>query len=416
MQGSDTSSTPRFKAAAQGVEETLRSVIEPLAARERGAGSPGEKQAAEMLVKRFERVGAPAHIDEEEFLDGYARLMLPLGAAGLVAGLLATRGRRVLPAVLAAASTAAMVDDVENGWRLWRRAVGRRRTTWNVVAECGDLTADRTLVVMAHYDAAPTGVAFDQGFQRWLAKRFPDLVQRTDTALPIWWPVVAGPVLTMVAALTGRRGLARAASALSALSVGLGADIARGRIVPGANDNLSGVGALVALAERLRDDSVARVRVMLVSCGAEEVLQGGVYGFVERHLKPLDPTRTWVLNLDSVGSPELLMVEGEGPFWMHEYCDPSFRDRVASVTEHATGAPLRRGTQARASTDSIIPSRAGYPTATLVSWEPDTKLISNYHLPTDVPENLCWETIERTVVVAEALARELGEEAGTRNL
>jgi hypothetical protein len=96
---------------------------------------------------------------------------------------------------------------------------------------------------------------------------------------------------------------------------------------------------------------------------------------------------------------------------MHDYCDPAFRDRVADVAERATGAPLRRGTKARASTDSVIPSRAGYPTATLVSWEPDTKLISNYHLPTDIPENLRWETIERAVVVADALARDLAADA-----
>jgi len=396
-------------------EEMLRSVIEPLAALERGAGSPGEKRAAEMLLEMFERAGAPAHIDEEEFLDGYARLMLPLGAAGLAAALLAGHGGRVAPALVATLSAAATVDDAENGRRYWRRAVGRRMATWNVVAECGDLTADRTLVVMAHHDAAPTGAAFDQSFQRWLAQRYPDLVQRTDTALPIWWPVVAGPVLTVAAAVTGRRRLARVASAFSVLAVGLGADIARDRIVPGANDNLSGVGALVALAGRLRDEPVIGVRVLLVSCGAEEVLQGGIYGFAERHLKPLDPSRTWVLNLDSVGSPELLMVEGEGPFWMHDYCDPSFRDRVASVTERATGAPLRRGTRARASTDSIIPSRAGYPTATLVSWEPDTKLISNYHLMSDVPENLRYETIERAVTIAEGLARDLAGEAGMQH-
>jgi hypothetical protein len=49
------------------------------------------------------------------------------------------------------------------------------------------------------------------------------------------------------------------------------------------------------------------------------------------------------------------------------------------VAERATGAPLRRGARARASTDAIVPSRAGYPTATLVSWEPGTKLQSNYH-------------------------------------
>ena len=78
------------------------------------------------------------------------------------------------------------------------------------------------------------------------------------------------------------------------------------------------------------------------------------------------------------------------------------------VAERATAAPLRRGARARASTDSIVPSRAGYPTATLVSWEPDTKLQSNYHLPTDVPEHVRYDTVATAVTIAEAVARELG--------
>jgi hypothetical protein len=382
-------------------------VIEQLAKLTRRTGSPDERRAAGMIVEAFARAGAPAEIEEVPFRDGYARLLIPLAATGLVVGLRSSRGRRrPLSALMAAAATAALVDDVENGRRPWRRAVARSRPTWNVVAELGDPDAQRTLAVMAHHDAAPTGRVFDPTFQRWLARRFPGFVQR-NTGIPVWWPAAAGPGLAARGAATGSRRLARAGAALAALNVVLGADVARNRIVPGANDNLTGVGALVALAERLTSEPVRGLRVVLASCGAEEVLQGGVYGFVERHLQPRDPQRTWLLNLDTIGSPELLMLEGEGPFFMHDYTDPAFRDLVARVAERATGAPLRRGVRARASTDSIVPSRAGYPTATIVSWEPATKLQSNYHLPTDVPEHVRDDTAARAVTVAEALVREL---------
>jgi len=394
--------------STRDVEATIRDVIEPLAKLTRRAGSADERRAAEMIVEAFARAGAPAQVEEVPFRDGYARLLMPLAATGLLVGLHSSRGRRrPLSALVAGAATAALVDDVENGRRLWRRAVARPRPTWNVVAEVGDPDADRTLAVMAHHDAAPTGRVFDPTFQRWLARRFPGFVQRTNTGVPLWWPAAAGPGLAALGAATGSRVLARAAATLAALNLVLAADVARNRIVPGANDNLSGVGALVALAERLTSESVRGLRVVLASCGAEEVLQGGVYGFVERHLQPRDPERTWLLNLDTIGSPELFMLEGEGPFFMHDYTDPSFRDLVARVAEGATGAPLRRGARARASTDSIVPSRAGYPTATLVSWEPDTKLQSNYHLPTDVPEHVRYDTVATAVTISEAVAREL---------
>jgi Zn-dependent M28 family amino/carboxypeptidase len=274
-----------------------------------------------------------------------------------------------------------------------------------VVAETGDRDAERTIVLMAHHDAAPTGAVFDDTAQRKANDLFPDVIEAIDTALPMWWPVIGGPALSALGAATGRRGIAGVGLFLSAGSAASFADIARHRIVPGANDNLSGVAVLVAVAESLRARPVEGVRVLLASCGAEEVLQGGVYGFVERHLKPLDPGETLVLNIDTVGSPRLILLEGEGPVVMEDYCGPDFRDLVARVADDV-GVDLRRGMRARTSTDAVVPSHAGYPTATLASmtaW----KGLSNYHKHTDTPENVDYGTVEQAATLAEAVVREL---------
>ena len=85
-------------------------------------------------------------------------------------------------------------------------------------------------------------------------------------------------------AATRRRGLTAAGTALCAARHRALADIARSPVVPGANDNLSAVAVLVSVAETLRERPVSGLRVILASCGAEEVLQGGVYGFAARHL------------------------------------------------------------------------------------------------------------------------------------
>jgi len=176
-------------------------------------------------------------------------------------------------------------------------------------------------------------------------------------------------------------------------------------VVPGANDNLSGVAALVALARRLRDDPPSGLRVLLVSCGAEEVLQGGIHGFAARHLAGRDPGATWILNLDTVGSPRLAMLEGEGTLWMEEYPGADLRGLVARVArEH--GIPLLRGLRARTSTDAVVPARANLPTATLISVNA-FKALSNYHQPTDTIDHVDFRTVRRAVAVAEALARAL---------
>ncbi len=385
--------------------DTLREVCETLAPLEREAGSEGEREAAEWLAGRFERTGARTRIDEEEFFTGWPELHATLSAAGATAGALALMGRARRAAAAAGLATAALLaDDASNGARPARKFLGEARTTWNVVAELGEPDAERTFVLLAHHDAAHSGRIFDQTLQRKLSDWFPGVIERFDTAVPLWWGVAGGPALTALGALTGRRGLAAAGTAVSVASTLGFRDIARSPVVPGASDNLSGVASLVALAELFSQQPVEGVRIVLASCGAEEVLQGGIYGFARRHLAPLDRDRTWVLNLDTVGSPELVMLEGEGCFVMEDYFDRGFRDLIAE-TARREGIRMRRGMRASTSTDSVIPSRMGIPTACLVSLNRH-KGLSNYHSPTDVPERLSYPTIGAAADLAEAVVRE----------
>ncbi len=82
------------------------------------------------------------------------------------------------------------------------------------------------------------------------------------------------------------------------------------------------------------------VRVLLVSCGAEETLQDGIRAFIARHRGELDADSTWFVNLDTVGSPHLVMLEAEGPVWMESYTGAWLRDLVAERAEHL-GVELR---------------------------------------------------------------------------
>jgi Zn-dependent M28 family amino/carboxypeptidase len=193
------------------------------------------------------------------------------------------------------------------------------------------------------------------------------------------------------------------------VATALAADVWRHATVPGANDNLSGVAAQVALAEMAREQPLPGVRLLLASCGAEETLQDGIRAFVARHRGELDPERTWFINLDTVGSPHLVMLEAEGPVWMETYTGPWLRDLVADCAARLD-VPLERGFRARASTDSVIPSRAGYPIATLVSIT-DWRAPANYHLPTDTPENLDYASVADAARIVYELARSLGQRA-----
>jgi Zn-dependent M28 family amino/carboxypeptidase len=388
-------------------EATLREVMGALAPLERRAGSEGEAQAARWIADRLREAGCDADVEEARFLDGYAKPIGSLAGVSALAGAAALASRRLrrVAGAAAAMAAAAIADDVSNGPRLFRRATGRPLTTWNVVGSCGDETAQRTLVLMAHHDAAPTGKIFDDRFQVWLGERFPGIIERMDTSLPLWWTLLSAPALVATGSARNRRGMIAAGLGLSMLGVATMADVASSPIVPGANDNLTAVAVLVAIAERLRAEPVPGLRVLLASCGAEEVVQGGIYSFAKRHFPSLDRERTWFLNLETVGSPRLIMLEGEGPFVMEDYHDRTYRDLIARVADR-DGIPLRRGMRARNSTDSVIPSRAGYPTATLASID-RYKALSNYHRMTDTPENVDFTTVMAALELTEAVAREL---------
>ncbi|MGB6426381.1 MAG: M28 family peptidase [Solirubrobacterales bacterium] len=391
---------------SQTDQNLLRGVIEALAPLERLAGSDGEREAAEWIAARLNQAGAPAGVDEERFDDGYAGMIGRLAAIAAAAGAVGVSGHgRRLASGVAAAATALIADDISNGLRPWRKATMERKPTWNVVAEAGDPAAERTLVVMAHHDAARTGQIFDDTVQKLLGEHLPGVVERIDTSLPLWWPLLAGPASVAVGTATRRRKLAVFGTLASALGAAVMADIERSPVVPGANDNLSAVAVLVALAEALQRKPVQGLRVVLASCGAEEVLQGGVYAFCQRHLAPLDREQTWMLNLDTVGSPGLVLLEGEGAIVMEDFFDRTWRDLIVAVAERER-IPMRRGMRARTSTDSVVPSRMGIPTACLVSIN-RYKGLSNYHQMSDTPEKVSYPTVACAADLAEALVREL---------
>lgn len=384
------------------LDTVLREVVEALAPIDRTPCSPGEREAAQWLARRLRAVvGVEVALEDEDSWGTFPPTATGLGLLGSAGAALVLRGRRVSGALLALASFAGIVDEAHNGPRVVRRLVRRRRRTVNVVARLGEPDAASTLVVLAHHDAPQTGLLFDQTMQRRLYERAPQVLERFKTPLPQWWVGLGGGVATIVGALSARRGPALAGLAFGLLGTAAVADIWRSETVPGANDNLSGVAGLVALAQLLREDPVPGLRVLLVSCGAEETLQDGVRAFVARHREELDPARTAFVNLDTVGSPHLVLLEAEGPVRMESYTGPWLRDLVAAHAERL-GIALHRGFRARASTDSVIPSRAGYPIATLVSMT-DWRSPANYHLPSDIPENLDYASVaDATRLVFEA--------------
>jgi len=384
---------------------TLREVVELLAPLDRLAGSPGEREAAHMLADRLRASGAPARVETASFLRDWAASFAGATAVAALIGLFASRRWRLRAGLASTALGALIGEDTSNGPRLLRRALRRRAETQNVIAEIGDPDAPRTLIVLAHHDAARGGALFDQGMQQLAHKLVPTYVESVKTSPPLWWPAIFAPVFVGLGLLTGSRRIKRTGVVLSVGATAALLDVSRRSVVPGANDNLSAVAALVALADRLRAHPIDGLRVVLLSAGAEEELQGGISSYIDRYRGQLPAGSTWCVTLDTIGSPQLVMLEGEGTIVMEDYTDPAFRDLAADVAVRR-GVDLERGLRSRFSSDSVIVSRAGISTLTLVSltkW----RAPANYHMYSDTPENLHYDTVAAAVELTDALAREI---------
>jgi hypothetical protein len=189
------------------VMDLLRSVIEELAPIPRLPTSDGERDAAISSGTGWRATGVALRWRRS------ARTVLRLADRSAERARIRL-GRRELERTPRAGrdrwgsrGNAGIVDDITGGAMATRRVAMRPRTAYNVVAETGDPESARTLVVLAHHDAAPSGLVFDQTVTQWLADRRPDIVEALKSNPPLWWPVIAGPAFVSLGSVAGSRRL-----------------------------------------------------------------------------------------------------------------------------------------------------------------------------------------------------------------
>jgi hypothetical protein len=401
--GRDSSS----ETAAHAVpgEAEMRSWLADLAAIERPSASEGEREAAEWIVNRIAELGAEARIETER---AHGTYWWPLGigaAAGALAGLAALRRRRLVAAGLGAAAAAAIADDFPPAKRRLRARLVQS-LTHNVVCELGPEDAERTVVIVAHHDAAHSGWIFNPAIPEAIFHRAKVPIDLFDTSPALMWPLLASPLLAVASALTGSRAAATLGTLLGAGYAASMAEIGSRDVVPGANDNATAVVLLLALAERLVAEPTASTRVILLSTGAEESFSEGMKAFGERHFGELARESTFFLCVDTVGSPTLNVLRGEGFLKMHDYPGDALAliDGLADELEIETVPNLRL----RNGTDGLEALAAGYPTVTLCSVT-DLKQPANYHWLTDTVENVDFGTLADAIRLCEAVIRRLDE-------
>jgi acetylornithine deacetylase/succinyl-diaminopimelate desuccinylase-like protein len=345
-------------------ETSIARDVAALAGMVRGSADAGERAAAEWVRDRLSATGV-----EDVALEPYGWPRTHVWAQ--VPHLLASLGGPLLRAA------AALSYALDQGGRVqWVQRFLPKGDGVNVVARIAPTgRTERTFVLVAHLDAQRTGLIWDRRLIESGTKRR----LRTRSMTP--------------AALGGALAIALPFRPLKALMALALLDTATRPTVPGANDNASGVAALLHVAQRLEAEPLERTEVLLAFPGAEEAGMGGMRAFLGQHA--FDPATTFVLGLDTVGSGTPILAAAEGAVLKHAYRE----EDLARVQ-----APGVERWRIAAYTDPILARFAGLPAASLLSVG-EHGMYTRYHRMDDRPEHVDLACVARCAQIAEATAR-----------
>jgi hypothetical protein len=380
---------------------------------ERGSASEGERQAAEWMASRFREMGLEPEMEEFRFYPDYWTdwgAHAALAALAGVAALASPRAARA-SALAGALLAASFWGDLHAGYR-WFRSIFPARLSYNVLARLPNPRARRVLIVSAHLDAAHSGAVFHPAIASWLVQRFgPFKGQGPILQLPFAAMLaVAGGSLARALGLPRWlwRSPLRLGVALNAITAALLADIGRSPVVPGANDDATGIAAVLALAQELRRSPPANLEAWFLGVGCEEGGMGGMVAFGRQHFPELSSRQPFILNFEVLGSGKLDVMEGEGFLKVYPY-HPDAVGLAAEVAREPAFSDV--GSRViRFETDALVPTRYGIPAITIASVNEDG-YVSPYHWPTDNPDNIDLGSVERGVAFASRMIELLDQRA-----
>ena len=210
--------------------------------------------------------------------------------------------------------------------------------------------------------------------------------------LGVW----VAPLFYLLAALTHFRlfawmGLAIGVLHLMAWFTGMTADL--GVYSPGANDNASAVGTLLALGKRLQEEPLAHTEVWLTFTGCEETGCDGIKAFLDEHEGELK--EAFFLDFELVGIGDRLMYLRTEGVIRKRSIDQQVEALVNEVGEQFGLSPIE-GAGSGAFTEMGVVWERGLKGVCIVAMRENGVLPPEWHRISDVPDNLEVGTLQRT--------------------
>jgi len=352
----------------------------------RGAGTPAEAKAAEYIKRRFAGRGLSCDVQEFRTITTYSYLyMIYLGAA--IACAVLSKWYPYVAAPIAIAVAALFAADLET-FPLIARILPKKLSR-NVIAEIPAEDGKVGLVVIAHYDSARSGLSFS-----------PKMVK----SFRLSFSMMIGGIF-LVALLASANLIVRASAGGTNLGLWIATLVPAAYLLvpfvimvhrevamdytPGANDNASGVVAMLALMDKLSEEESRMPGVMFLATGAEEVGTAGMIEFLKKNGSRVRDAL--MINLDNLGTGHLCYIDNEGMLLGHR-SDEVLLWLADKVTENRK-LPVWRTGYRLLSTDATPALARGYSAMSVMAFDDDGGL-PNWHWESDTVDKVSMANIE----------------------
>jgi hypothetical protein len=381
------------------------------------AGTDAERRAANRLAERLTDAGRRVEVEPTYVHPQYALVYAAHCLLGFAGSLVSISVPALGFGLVLLAATSLYLD---LNYRIYLlRSLFFRRASQNVVSPGKRPSAPARLIICAHLDAARSGAVFAPA----RARRFAKLAQRSRVPLGpfriLFWSLallipllglrMAGVDSELVSLLQLLPTLILLAGIFSLVEIELS------DVVPGANDNASGVATALSLAAELEAEPPENLDVWIVLAGAGECMQEGMRSFVRSRRKQLDRQSTFFLAIDSVGHGDVRFQTSAG--WVVSYgMDRRLLELCEAIAVADADGERKFNAAAYASGlgGDAMPARlAGFRSLGITCLDPDG-YIPHRHLPTDTPETVDRAALDRAHGFALELVGRLDGDLGRK--
>ena len=361
----------------------------------RGSATAAEKSAAEYVKAQLNSMGIPEvklqPFSGERSLWLFIALAFGLALVGHAAYWLLSKPLGALPALLIAWLAFGF-----SGYMLWckftnddyplRKALPHAPSQNAIATIPPTQEAKRRLVLVAHLDSHRAVFWFATNF---MVRLFTPIAIATIFGVYLAIPVYGLAAITHWQVFSWL-GLFLAFVHFIGWFTGVTADL--GQYSPGANDNASAVGTVLALAQRLKAQPMQNTEVWLAFTGCEETSGDGMLALIEEYGPALKEALFVDFEMVGIGD-EISYIRQEGnirPLTIQPETEAFIKQAGRQYGLKIAEAPL-----VGAATECSILWRHGFKAVCLIAHREGSTLLPEWHRLTDTPDRLEVSSLER---------------------